>query len=131
MGLHRLHIVQAWDQLVPPAHTLRERRGHTAVTRAMHWRQRNEGSPSFVWLHLFDPHAPYEAPGHPFDPPTDGEKLDLPAYWPPPHKAITDTEWLIDAYHAEVQYVDDLLGPFLDTVGENSIVILTADHGES
>ena len=47
------------------------------------------------------------------------------------HKAITDTEWLIDAYHAEVQYVDDLLGPFLDTVGENSIVILTADHEES
>ena len=131
MGLHRLHIVQAWDQLVLPAHTLRERQGKTAVNRAMRWHQNHDGQPVFLFLHLFDPHAPYEAPNHPFDPPTDGAKLELPAYWPPPHREITDTQWLIDAYHAEVQYVDFLLGPFLDSLSEDSIIILTADHGES
>ena len=131
MGLHRLHIVQAWDQVVLPAHTLRERRGDTAVDRAHRWLLRHENQPKFLWLHLFDPHAPYEAPNHPFDPPTDGDKLELPAYWPPPHRAITDAQWLIEAYHAEVRYVDSLLGPLLDSISDNSIVILTADHGES
>lgn len=131
MGLHRLHIIQAWDQLVLPAHTLRERRGDTAVSRSINWLNQHSNEQQFLWLHLFDPHAPYEAPTQTFDPPTDGPPLTLPGYWPPPHRAITSTDWLLEAYNEEVRYVDTLLGPLFEAIEEDAIVILTSDHGES
>ncbi len=135
-GLHRLSIMKLIDQIVLPAHTLRERRGDSAVSRARSWVQAHHDESFFLWVHLFDPHAPYEAPGHPFDPPTDGAALSLPQYWPPPHRAITSTAWLTEAYRAEIRYTDDLIGQLLDTleaqgVLESTIIVLTADHGES
>lgn len=135
-GLHSLSLVKAWDQVTLPAHVLRERRGDLAVARAKAWLAEHHDESFFMWVHLFDPHAPYEAPGHTFDPPTDGEPLVLPAYWPPEHKAITSTDWLVDAYDAELRYTDALLGELLDAlrfhnVLDDTIVVVTADHGES
>ena len=135
-GLHALSLVKAWDQIFLPAHTLRERRGDIATGRALSWLSEHHDEQFFLWLHLFDPHAPYEAPGHPFDPPTDGASLELPMYWPPPHKAITSTDWLEQAYQAEIRYADALVGEVLSALEaqgqlDNTIVVLTADHGES
>ncbi len=139
-GLHRLSLVKAWDQVAQRAHALRERRGDRTVDRALAWLDRQERAapdqPFFLWLHLFDAHAPYEAPGHPFDPPTDGEPLDLPAYWPPRDRAITSTEWLTRAYEAEIAYADAQLGRLvaaLEARGllDDMLVVVTADHGES
>ncbi|MCB9777512.1 MAG: sulfatase [Alphaproteobacteria bacterium] len=135
-GLHSLSLVKAWDQLFLPGHTLRERRGDQVVDRAGTWIRRHKSEPFFVWVHLFDPHAPYEAPGHAFDPPTDGEPLDLPGYWPPAHRAITSTDWLVDAYHAEVRYTDGLVGQLVATLRsaallDDTVIVVTADHGES
>jgi len=138
-GLHRLSIVKAWDQLTLPAHTLRERPGDAVLARAQQWLGRVEQDRWFLWLHLFDPHGPYEAPP-PFAPtsapPTDGEPLELPAYWPPPHRAITDLGWIQSAYEGEVRYVDHLLGKLMDQleqagVLDDTLVLLVADHGES
>lgn len=135
-GLHALSLVKAWDQVALPAHTLRERRGDNTTGRALSWLDQHADERFFLWLHLFDPHAPYEAPAHPFDPPTDGEALTLPHYWPPPHKAITSTTWLEEAYRAEIRYADGLLGQVIDQleargVLDDTIVVMTADHGES
>lgn len=135
-GLHALSLVKAWDQVMLPAHALRERRGDIATNRALSWLENHHDEQFFLWLHLFDPHAPYEAPDHQFDPPTDGDALELPQYWPPPHRAITSIEWLEEAYRAEIRYVDALLGQVIDQLEEkgvldNTIVVLTADHGES
>jgi len=135
-GLHRLNLVRAWDLVAQRSHTLRERRGSQVVDRAAAWLERQEGAPFFLWVHLFDPHAPYEAPGHAFDPPTDGAVLDLPAFWPAAHQAITSTSWLSSAYDAEVRYVDAQLGRLLAVLRhrgelENTLIVLTADHGES
>ena len=136
-GLTRLALVKAWDQLVLPQRALRERKpGDSAVIRALSWLEQHREEQTFLWVHLFDPHAPYEAPGHPFDPPTDGEPLDLPGYWPPPHRAITSTAWLTEAYDAELAYTDALVGQLLDGLEElglldETVVVLTADHGES
>ena len=135
-GLHALSLVKAWDQLTLPGHTLRERRGDQVVARAIDFLHEHNDEAFFMWVHLFDPHAPYEAPDHPFDPPTDGAALDLPFYWPPAHKAITSTDWLVGAYDAEIRYSDALVGQLLDTlrfynVLDETIVVLTADHGES
>jgi arylsulfatase A-like enzyme len=139
IGLHRLAIVKAWDQVALPAHTLRERRGDGVIHRASRWIDRVDDGPWFAWVHLFDPHGPYEAPP-PFDmqepPPRDGEPLDLPPYWPPALRSITSTAWLTEAYHAEIRYADQLLADLfaqLDARGqlEDTVVLLVADHGES
>ena len=34
--------------------------------RAAAWITSNAASPFFVWVHLYDPHAPYDAPGSSF-----------------------------------------------------------------
>jgi arylsulfatase A-like enzyme len=135
-GLHRLSLVKAWDQVALPAHALRERRGDVPTRRALAWLEDNHAAPFFLWLHLFDPHAPYEAPDHAFDPPTEGEPLALPRYWPPRHKAIRSTDWLASAYDAEIRYTDGLVGELVDGlermgVLDETVVVLTADHGES
>jgi len=135
-GMHRLNLVRVWDLVAQRSHTLRERRGHQAVDRAIAWLDRPAKAPFFLWLHLFDPHAPYEAPGHPFDPPTDGAALELPVYWPETHRAITSTAWLSAAYDAEVRFVDAQIGRLLAVLQhggelEDTLIVLTADHGES
>lgn len=68
------------------------------------------GGPWFAWVHLFDPHAPYQAPA---------------AY----RAGRSD-------YDAEVAYADSAIGRLLDrlrAVGqlERTLIVVTADHGES
>ena len=72
------------------------------VNAAISWWKHTEGS-KFAWVHLYDPHTP----------------------WNPP------TEWSGDPYRAEVSYVDSVIGRLLDTAGKDSLIILTSDHGES
>jgi len=65
----------------------------------------------FVWVHLFDPHLPYEPPP-PFDVAHAG-----------------------DPYRGEIAFTDEQTGRLLDgwqAAGrlDSSIVVLTADHGE-
>ena len=139
-GLHRLSLVKAWDQLALPAHALRERRGDQALARALHWLDQVEDEPFFLWLHLFDPHAPYEAPA-PWAPDVEPQvlgapPLDLPGYFPPWQKAITDPDWFVANYHGEVRYADHLVGLLLEHLEHRGlldqvVLALTADHGES
>jgi arylsulfatase A-like enzyme/tetratricopeptide (TPR) repeat protein len=96
---------------------LSERRGDEVVAAALAWWRREErgGRPRFLWVHLFDAHAPYEPP-EPFA-----------------------TRYKDDPYLGEVaaidSYLQPLLGPFLDRRGDRRepapFVVLTADHGES
>ena len=39
-----------------------ERRGDQTLSRALAWMARVEGAKFFVWLHFYDPHAPYTPP---------------------------------------------------------------------
>src|SRR5947208_10020195 len=39
-----------------------ERRAGESVTRALTWLQKNSQRPFFFWLHLYDPHSPYNPP---------------------------------------------------------------------
>ncbi|MCB9759567.1 MAG: sulfatase [Alphaproteobacteria bacterium] len=134
-GLHRLSLTHASEQLLLPGNTLREREGAGATRRARQFIERNADGAWFFWLHLFDPHAPYEALDV-ADAPTDGPPLDLPGYWPPPHRRITSADWLIHAYDAELARVDGYTGQVIATLErlgllEDTVVVVTADHGES
>jgi arylsulfatase A-like enzyme/Tfp pilus assembly protein PilF len=66
-------------------------------------------APWFVWVHLFDPHAPYRPP-----PPFDAQYANRP-------------------YDGEVAAVDAALAPLLETVRASArptLIVVTGDHGE-
>ncbi len=91
---------------------LEERRGAEVVAEALQYVSRlPRQKPLFLWVHLFDPHAPYEAP----------EGFALPA----PN----------DAYQAEIAYVDDCFATLKRGLQQHdkwddTIVVVVADHGE-
>jgi arylsulfatase A-like enzyme/Tfp pilus assembly protein PilF len=89
-----------------------KRPGNEVVDRALDWMAQVGGQPFFGWVHLYDPHAPYDSP-EPF----------RGAY--PGHP-----------YRGAVAFTDAQIGrvlDFLDTAGlaDRTIVVVTADHGES
>jgi len=69
-----------------------ERRGERTVARALEFVERCGQAPFFLWVHLFDPHAPYEAP----------------APW---------SERFDDPYDAELAYMDHCVELLLDGLG--------------
>ncbi len=98
----------------------------------------------FLWLHLFDPHMPYQPP-----PPFNGGSPAMLESWPdfnwPDLLATADDndgdlprevfERARSLYDGEVEYVDHWLGRFfqaLEAQGRwnRSVIALTADHGE-
>ena len=87
-----------------------ERSATAVLDAAMRWWNENAGHKRFMWVHLYDPHAPY-APPEPF----------LSSY--------RDHEYL-----GEIAYVDNALskaaGPLL-TADPDLLVLFTSDHGES
>jgi len=88
------------------SYELAERRGDAVAESARAWLGVHPGR-VFVWVHLFDPHAPYDPP---------------PAFRGP------------DLYRGEVAAADSALGAVMatwDARPEPSLVILTADHGEA
>ena len=135
-GLHRLSLMKAWDQLRLPGNTLRERPGIQTLARSQSFLNRHQSGPFFMWVHFFDPHAPYEVSEEALAAaPRGEERLELPAYWPPAHKSITSTDWFIEAYEREIEATDALFGQLLagldSDVLANTLVAFTADHGES
>ena len=88
-----------------------ERRGMDVVQRAVKWMNANPAGPHFVWLHLYDPHDPYE---------------------PPPPYSQTYKDHL---YDGEIAYADSALANFLAYLKklgryENSVIVVVGDHGE-
>ncbi|MEP6917646.1 MAG: sulfatase-like hydrolase/transferase, partial [Acidobacteriota bacterium] len=82
-----------------------ERRGGEVVDAALEW-LRTARPPYFLWVHLYDPHAPYDPPAE-FLARAGGR-----------------------AYDGEVAYADAQVGRILDAVNREAIVALAGDHGE-
>lgn len=140
VGLHELAPMRALDAVVF-RNLPRERTGDQVNTRALRWLRRVDDSkaPMMMWVHYYDPHGPYTppAPYHEMytnGPPRDLEPMELPHYWPADQRAIFDPEYLEAQYDAEITYTDALLGELFAAVNDLSrptIVVVTADHGES
>lgn len=112
--------------------------------RMLAWLRSNKEKPFFAYLHYRDVHAPYVPPApydKMFDKPGEGRKLTEAEYksHPPdmrkPHR-FRDLDTYVELYDGEIRYTDDHLGRFLETLSkegflENTVIFLTADHGES
>ncbi len=88
-----------------------ERRAMTVVDHAEAWFDKHRSGPHFVWVHLFDPHDPYEPP-------------------PPFSEKYKD-----HLYDGEIAYADSAVAnwiAFLKKAGvyDNAIIVVTGDHGE-
>ena len=88
-----------------------ERRGDDVVHRAEAWMGAHPQRPRFVWVHLYDPHDPYEPP--------------------PPYSQIYKDR----LYDGEIAYADAALGDLLKYLKHenryrNALIIVVGDHGE-
>ena len=89
-----------------------ERPGADTVALARRWLDAHAGERTFVWVHLFEPHAPY-APPEPL-----ASRFDQ------------------DLYAGDVAAADAALEPLLQPLLDDgsraaTLVVLTSDHGES
>lgn len=152
--------LQGWSDTLPgriqaalgrrqdPDHVL-ERRGEHTVDEALAWLGEAAAgeAPWFAWVHLFDPHGPYEPPppwdtafyeGDPRDPAHESmaQVSGVAPYLEPSLAGITDVDWVLAQYQGEVSYADAQIGrlrSFLEERGlaEDTLVVVVADHGES
>jgi choline-sulfatase len=88
-----------------------ERRGMDVVQHAEAWMTAHPAGSHFVWVHLYDPHDPYE---------------------PPPPYSLTYKDRL---YDGEIAYADSALGGFLGYLKkngryDNALIVVVGDHGE-
>ena len=112
-------------------------RGEHVVEEAVAWldAETDSDSPFFLYVHLIDPHFPYEPPGA-----TQSLSVELTAnghHWPKLEDALPEEEWdtLRDLYDGEVAYADAQFGAFLDALTErgldqDTLVVFVSDHGE-
>lgn len=92
-----------------------QRGGEEMMDLAIDWMDQHKGKPFFSWIHLYDPHTPYEPPEPFLSRYQNGEMSGL--------------------YDGEIAYTDTHIGRCLDwlkTNGleENTILVIMGDHGE-
>ncbi|MGH9540146.1 MAG: sulfatase-like hydrolase/transferase [Terriglobales bacterium] len=90
-----------------------ERRAGDVVGHAIAWMKMNQNrqAPFFIWIHLYDPHAPYDPPA-PFD------------------------TRFTNPYDGEVAYADSSLGKLFSYLRQRglydrALIAMMSDHGES
>lgn len=89
-----------------------ERPGRMVVDEALAWLDRHRSDRSFLWVHLFEPHAPYGNP----DDPADARR---PA---------------IERYDEDIAEADRQTARLLDGLRDargSTLIIAAADHGEA
>jgi arylsulfatase A-like enzyme/Flp pilus assembly protein TadD len=89
-----------------------QRPGNEVIDQVLPWLESKKSDKFFAWVHLYDPHTPYEPP-----PPYDKEYADRP-------------------YLGEIAFADSQIGrlaAFLEAnkLLDRTFIVFAADHGES
>lgn len=121
--------------------------------RAIPWLKQHAREPFFLMVHYWDPHTPYMPPrayrklfysGDPCDPSnTTLEGMTnhplgrawREAWFSKLGNGITDAEYIVALYDAELRFTDEGVGQLLKALDEtgqadNTLVVITGDHGE-
>jgi arylsulfatase A-like enzyme len=126
----------------------RQRHGDDTTDAALAWLEKPRDKPFFLWVHYFDPHYPYTPPapydtmyGAGYSGPADGSLEYLLRVWGRGGKekietTAADRQRMIDLYDGEIAWLDTQLGRLFagidaDGRGEHTLIVVTADHGES
>ena len=89
-----------------------ERRAAAVTDLVLTWLRNHDRKKFFLWVHYYDPHAPY-------DPPEPYQRL-----------------YASDLYSGEIAYMDDQVGRLLDGIKQDgldsrTLIAVIGDHGES
>jgi len=89
-----------------------DRRAGESVAHAIAWLKKTPKRPFFLWLHLYDPHSPYDPPE--------------------PYRS----EYKSHLYDGEIAYADHELGALiawlkLNHFYDSTLIAMLSDHGES
>jgi arylsulfatase A-like enzyme/Flp pilus assembly protein TadD len=89
-----------------------DRKASESVDHAIAWLKKTPHRPVFLWLHLYDPHSPYDPPE--------------------PYRS----QYKDHLYDGEIAYADHELGRLMswlkqNRLYDNSLIIFLSDHGES
>ena len=94
-----------------------------------------DGRDLFVWAHLLEPHAPYTPPERHRETEgvedVDATELTTRAQRDPGALSDREQETVEGLYAASVRHADERAGRILDAVDDDTLVIVTADHGEA
>jgi arylsulfatase A-like enzyme/Flp pilus assembly protein TadD len=98
----------------PDGHLLNERPGKAVVDEALEWlRSHTQERRIFLWVHLFEPHAPYEGNGSPAD---------------------ARLRSVSDRYDDEIASADAQVGRLIEGLARrrsSTLIVLAGDHGEA
>jgi arylsulfatase A-like enzyme len=112
------------DDMTDRYHVVNNQRpGDQTADAAIGWLEANEADPFFLWVHLFDPHAPYRNHGLMLAPNPGGSGSR------PSGKKIAH-------YDQEIAFADAQIGRLLEALervgrAEATLIVLTSDHGEA
>ncbi len=92
-----------------------QRPGNEVMDAALAWLEGQKKSPFFAWIHLYDPHSPYEPPE--------------------PYSSEYSARGMAGLYDGEIAFMDEQIGrcvSWLEKNGldKNTVLILVGDHGE-
>ena len=138
LGHSKSGLGQGFERMSTP--TAFQRNSPDTIAELIRWLPDADGQPLFLWLHLFDVHAPYAPPDEwknmyypegadPYD-----ESLPiLPNYASPKcDRQVRDLAYFEALYRSEITYVDGVLAGLLARPGfEGAVSACTADHGET
>jgi len=124
------------DRVEPTA----ERRGDRTVAAAIDWLARGT-TRSFAWIHLYDPHAPYDPPP-PWDARYDATRSDAPGNPQQVRASMAGQGWTnflvpqdlrrpVARYAGEVSWTDAVVGTLVAALPPDATIVVVCDHGES
>ncbi len=137
---------QGYDYL-----SIEKRRVHKIVPRTVRWLEKYSDDPFFLFVHIYDIHGPYaqaekykqmfqerEYTGSVSPSPRALRKFRtavLRGEQPPYDIGDEDADYLIGLYDGGIRYTDDHLAELFSYLndsglGDNTVVVLVADHGE-
>ena len=138
LGHDKSGLGQGFERMNTP--TAFQRDSVDTIAGLKEWLPDADGQPLFIWLHLFDVHAPYAPPSEwknmyypegadPYD-----EALPDPADWASPKwdRKVRDLTYFEALYRSEITYQDEQINVLLkDLRFSDALVAFTSDHGES